>query len=82
MAESSEKPQLKTPGPVWIWMVVAVVFSQVVKRVFVGWPLPKAEDFNFGSRFIDNLVANLLLGLPILVVFIVALIWVNRRAAR
>ncbi len=81
MSESQNTPKWKIPGPIWIWLVAAIAVPQVVKRVFIGWPLPKAEDFNFGSRFVDNLVANSLLGLPIFVVFLIAFYWVNRLSA-
>jgi len=69
--------RIKTPGPIWVWIVVAIVFTQLVKRGIVGWPLP--DEFDFGSRFMENLVANLIYGLPVLVVFIIAMIVVNMR---
>jgi len=71
------KKKIRTPGPIWVWIVVAIVFTQLVKRGIVGWPLPK--NFNFGSRFMENLVSNLIYGLPVLVVFIIAMIVVNMR---
>ena len=72
-----KKSKIKMPGPIWAWIVAAVVFSQVVKRGIIGWPFPK--EFNFGSRFMENFVANLLYGLPVLVVFFIAFVIVNIR---
>ncbi|MBA4015735.1 MAG: hypothetical protein C0483_00960 [Pirellula sp.] len=79
MPDANEKQQLKSPGPLWVWMVAAVVCSQVGKRVFGDWSLPK--QFNYGTRFVENLVANLMWGLPVLIALIVAMVWVNRRKA-
>ena len=79
MADAKKKPQLRTPGPIWLWMVIAVLFAQVGKRAIGGWPLPK--QFNFGSRFFENFVANLVWGLPVLAVLAIATIWMNRRSA-
>ena len=65
----SDNAETKTPGPLWAWIVGALVFAQIVKRGIIGWQLP--EDFTFGGRFVDNLVANLIYGLPVLVVYVV-----------
>ena len=70
------KQRTKTPGPVWAWVLAAIVFAQLVKRGIIGWPLPK--DFDFGSRFLENLVANLLYGLPVFLILIVITVLMNR----
>ena len=67
--------KLKKPGPFWIWLVAAVILSQVVKRGIIGWPMPK--EFNFGSRFIENLVSNVLYGLPVIALYIILLVIMN-----
>ena len=81
MSEENEsnKPRFKTPGPVWAWLVAAIVFAQLVKRGIIDWPLPK--DFNFGSRFMENLTANILFGLPVLIVLGVIVFFMNRKGS-
>lgn len=79
MVDADEKPKLKVPGPIWAWLLAAIAIPQFMKRVFIGWPLPKAKDFDFGSRLMENFVTDALLGLPVLAAFLVALLWVNRR---
>ncbi len=65
----SEKQKPRTPGPFWIWLIAAIVVAQVVKRGIIGWDLP--TEFDFGSRFLENLVANILYGLPVLLLYLV-----------
>ena len=72
---NDEKSNVRTPGPFWMWLIAAVVLSQFVKRGIVGWPLPK--DFDFGSRFVDNFLANMIYGLPVLVVYLLILAVLN-----
>ena len=79
MPGTDEKPQINTPWPTLIWIVAMVDRSQIGKRVIGTWELPK--QFSFGSRFMENLVANLLWGLPVLIALIAATIWVNRKRA-
>ncbi len=62
--------RMRTPGPFWLWLIAAIIFAQVVKRS-VGWSL--AADFDSGSRFLDNFLANLILGIPIILVYFLAL---------
>jgi len=67
--------RMRTPGPFWIWLIAAIIFAQVVKRGVFGWSIP--ADFNFGSRFLDNFLANVILGIPVLLVYFLALGIVN-----
>ena len=72
-----EEKKWNMPGPIWAWLIAAIACSQLVKRGIIGWPLPK--EFHFGNRFMENFVANMLYGLPVLVVFLIALYVVNRQ---
>ena len=75
MSDTQDKPKPKTPGPFWAWLIAAFLFAQLVKRGIIGWPLPK--DFNFASRFWDNLVANIVYGLPIIILFGIITLFMN-----
>ena len=76
--QRSAPKKLRMPGPLWLWIVAALLSAQILKRMVIGWPIPQARDFNFGNRFLENLTANLVLGAPVLVAFLLCLWWVNR----
>jgi hypothetical protein len=54
-----------------------VILAQAVKRGLIGWG-PSGE-FDFGNRFVDPLVANLLYGSPVLLLYLVLLAFLNRK---
>ena len=71
----TDQKKISSPGPFWVWLIAAIVLSQVVKRGIIGWPLP--VEFDFGSRFLDNFFANVIYGLPVLVLYVLILAVMN-----
>jgi len=74
--DMTTKSTLRTPGPFIVWLVVAVIFAQVLKRGIVGWPIP-AEKFHFGIRLLENFLANVIGGIPILFLYLLLVAIMN-----
>ena len=68
MSEEDEKKQFVSPGPIWVWILVAIIIAQVVKRVTGN---SKPPTGNFTTDFMNNFTENILYGLPVMVLYII-----------
>ena len=57
----------KRLGPFWLWCIAAAIIGIIAKRSYLDWPIP--EDSSFLTRFMQNLFANSLFGLPVIMFY-------------
>ena len=76
MSEENEENKKRTPGPFWLWCVIAVLFAVFVRRVVIG--KEKVAQFNVESQFMDNLLNNIIWGGPIILLYGVIFYYMNR----
>ncbi len=78
-------PGKPPPGPLWAWLPVLVVVTELLRLRFPNWPIEKGQPFadrDWYQWYWAHFAATFVFGLPVLAAYFVAWWWVNRPDGR
>jgi len=74
-----DKPKFRWPPLTILWIAAIFIVPEILKRA-LGWPGPPPRGhFDAGARFLEHLMADFVLGLPIFIPFMILIWWYNRK---